>query len=123
MKSIKLMFLMIAIGMIAFTACSESEQTAEKKENNTISFAKEEDWLELEHSEKREQVIQTVIDFIDETDCSTCRRNCRTTKNHGGGHYTVSCDDGTRYSVTNCGGGEWHVMEQHPGMTQVFYPC
>jgi len=32
MKSIKLMFSMILIGMISFTACSESEQIAEQKQ-------------------------------------------------------------------------------------------
>ena len=125
MKSIKMIFLMVGIGMMLITSCSTENaelNTNEKTNSKELQFNRtieelpdlgDGSWYsyvyinEVEYIKvngiKAEEIINVVT-----SSCESCRAKCTYDSNLGGGVHFVKCDNGNAYYVQNCGDG-WTV--------------
>lgn len=119
MKSIKMIFLMAVIGMMAFTSCStEKEELTEVKKtelNAKLADLGEGSWYTYEKINGVDYVLvnglkaKEIISIV-EGKCETCRANCTYMFYTGlNGAHLVSCDNGNEYYAQQCSNGKWRV--------------
>lgn len=136
MKSVKMVFLMMVIGMMTFTSCSteteglnlNSEDTIGRlerhgvKDSTDVSVQKEEipqapdlgegSWYSVEVINGKEYLTinglykENIVNTV--LGCSTCRVSCKYGRDLGNNVHFVACDNGHSYYAVYCG-GTWTV--------------
>ena len=126
MKSVKMIFLMVGIGMMLITSCSteNAELNTNEKTNSKQLLSKgtvelpdlgEGSWYtlisinEVNYIEINGIKANEIINIATGT-CESCRAKCTYDRQINENAHLVNCDNGHSYFAVNCNDGTgWHV--------------
>ena len=107
---------MLLIGMISFTSCDSETELKQESTQRTFEL------VEVQDQEIISDVISVAEDNLNNTECSTCKVDCKVRRRVSGNSWVIGCNNGHSYFVYTCA-GDWYVYQYNDNGYNPINPC